>query len=157
MVGTGRGDQVFYAAKHDLQGALNWATKCDFIHGVFLEEKLIGVGFVENVLRFNTNQGQISRGEVGFGFLPSCSIFQALDGGRKMLDTFFNKLDIDHLFGTTPEPNKAAIAYAKRLGFSIYGPVPDFCAYNGDYVGIYTSHLSRTEWTKKNSKNSISS
>lgn len=148
MLGCGRANKVFYAANHNLVYALDWASRCDFLEGAFIGDLFIGVGFAENTITFDTKLGPITRSEMGFGFLPNCNVFQALKAGRVIMQSCFDKLNVDHMFGTTPEPNKEALAYVRRLGLKMYGPVPNFCMYNGDYVGAYTSHISKDEWTK---------
>jgi hypothetical protein len=145
----GRADRVFYAAKHDLKYVLDWADQCDYIGGAFLDGQLIGIGFAENLMRY----GETSRVEVGFGFLPNCNIMQALQAGRKILSHFFETLDVENAFGTTPEKNREALAYIKRLGLKLYGPVPNFCTYLGAVSGVYTSHITREEWKQLNKHN----
>jgi len=151
MVTAGRADKVFYANQHDLQYALTWAKQCNHFWGAFSGDNLIGVGFVENEQFFKSDLGELYRAELGFGFMPNCTVFEALEAGRKMLDASFAEGYTD-LFGTTPEHNLPALAYAKRLGLKLYGPVPNFCHYLGLKSGVYTSHISREEWNKLKDK-----
>ena len=157
MLGQGRANKVFYAANHDLAYVLDWASGLDFIHGAFVDGSLIGVGFVENLVTFETSDGPISRAEMGFGFMENCNVFEALKAGRIIVSNAFSELNLDHAFGTTPELNKKALAYIKRLGFKLYGPIPDFCSYLGKYSGVYTSHISRKEWNRLQNKHSLTS
>lgn len=145
MRGCGRADKVFYAGPHDLESVLSWIKLTNVFYGAFKDNQLIGVGFVENIQTFHSKVGVITRGEMGFGFLPNCTVFDALQAGRIMVNYCFED-GIDHLFGTTPELNKEALMYAKRLGFDLYGPVPNSCFYLGDYIGQYTSHISKEKW-----------
>ena len=53
------------------------------------------------------------------------------------------------LMGTTPEPNKAAVAFFKALGFGTTGLMPCFTTYPGieGPVGIWGSYMTREVWT----------
>lgn len=154
MVSSGRADKVFYANIHDLDYALQWAKDCHNIWGAFSGDKLIGMGFTQDPAEFGSvldNPNNVYRAELGFGFMSNCTIFEALEAGRMMLDAAFAEGFTD-LFGTTPEHNLPALAYARRLGLKLYGPVPNFCHYLGLKSGIYTSHISREEWNKLKDK-----
>lgn len=153
MLGCGRADKVFYAAPHDLQYVLDWSKDITII-GAFKDDVLIGTGFVNNIQDFTGDNWSRRRAEVGFGFLPNCSIFESLRAGREILDICFSKdgLGIDDMFGTTPEPNKQAVAYIRRIGLALYGPIPNFTNYLGKHVGVYTSYISREQWNQQRSK-----
>jgi hypothetical protein len=72
--------------------------------------------------------------------------------GKLMLRYFFEHVSdgcIDVIFGSTPEPNQIAIRYARKLGFSIHGPIPDFATWRGALCPIWVSHLSKTEFIER--------
>lgn len=69
--------------------------------------------------------------------------------GKLMLKYFFDHNDIDCLFGTTPEPNRLALKYAQKLGFSLHGPIPDFVTWQGQPTAAWVSHLSKAEWLER--------
>jgi hypothetical protein len=88
--------------------------------------------------------GRYSKAEIGFAFLPGrTTIHEKVKLGRGMIQYVFDEYGFDSLFGTTPVENKAAVAYSRRLGFKIHGPVPDFCIWKGELSGVYISQMSR--------------
>jgi len=144
----GRADKVFYAAPHDIKYLIDWFDQLEVCLGAFQDGKLIGVGFVSNTLNFR-GEGLTKRGEVGFGFLNNCNVLSALHAGRLMIDYILGELGYDILLGTTPELNKVALAFAKRLKFEQYGPVPYTSFYLGQITGTYTSIITKEKWTTK--------
>jgi hypothetical protein len=117
-------------------------------HTLACFEKIDGVAYIRGMGWLNKVQqvGDTTRAEVGFAFLPGGSIFTKLEMGRRMIDWMFSEAHVDVLFGTTPVQNKPALAYAKRLGFSLHGPIPDFSAWRGQSTDVWVSKLSRKEW-----------
>jgi len=150
MLHSGRADKFFYAGEHTLKSALEWSDKTSYIGGAFLGDDLIGLGFAQDLLHFDTDDGVIIKATIGFGFLPGPNIFQCVKAGRQIVTDCFSTTPIDHMFGTTPDKNREALAYIKRIGFQLYGPIPNYCMYNGEYTGAYKSHISRKEWLLKN-------
>ena len=151
MVHSGRADQVFYSFPHNLKFALDWAMNTTAFYGAFRGDELIGAGWVDNVLAIGGDP-PATKAELGFGFMPNCGIFEALQAGRLMLDYSFDVYGIDFLFGTTPLSNKAALAYAKRLGLRLYEPVENFCTYQGKIDACVTSSISKEVWHERRSK-----
>jgi hypothetical protein len=106
-----------------------------------------GIGWVMNATRMNG----LIKAECGTCYFKKQSnrknnvVF-----GRLMLQAFFENFDIDVIFGTTPEPNRLAIAYAQKLGFSMHGPIPDFATWNGELAPAWISHMNKTEWLERN-------
>ncbi len=151
MVHSGRANQVFYAFPHDLKFALDWAMNATAFYGAFRGEELIGAGWIDNLLVIGSDP-PVVKAELGFGFMPNCNIFEALHSGRLMLDYTFDVYGIDFLFGTTPLSNKAALAYAKRLGLRQYEPVDNFCTYQGKIDACVTSAISKETWIERRNK-----
>lgn len=142
----GRADKVFYASDHNLKDILDWFDRLTVCIGAFRDELLIGVGFVDTTIIFNK---EIKRGEVGFGFLPNCNVIQALQAGRLIIDQLTGEYGYTLLLGTTPLLNKEALAFAKRLGFDQYGPIPYTSFYLGELTGTFTSVLTKEKWIQK--------
>lgn len=69
--------------------------------------------------------------------------------GRMMLSMFFEHYKIDAVFGVTPEPNRLAVRYAQKMGFSLHGPVPQYCSYRGELCAGWISHMSREQWLER--------
>ena len=151
MVHSQRASQVFYAFPHDLKFALDWAMNTTAFYGAFRDKELIGAGWVDNLLAIG-GEPPVTKAELGFGFMPNCGIFEALQAGRLMLDYSFDVYGIDFLFGTTPLSNKAALAYAKRLGLRLYEPVENFCTYQGKIDACVTSSISKEVWVERRNK-----
>ena len=145
----GRADKIFYAAPHNLKDILAWFDRLNICLGAFKDDQLIGVGFVDTIIQFNEST---SRGEIGFGYLPCCTVIEALATGRMMINTILNITNGATLVGTTPEPNKSALAFAKRLGFKQFGPIPHTSYYLGEVTGTYTSIMTKEEWNGRKQK-----
>jgi RimJ/RimL family protein N-acetyltransferase len=57
-----------------------------------------------------------------------------------ILDYWFDYLNIDVIFGVTPEPNRAALIYVKRAGFKEVGRIPNYTTFDKQVVtGVITS------------------
>ena len=146
--------KVFYAdeGQQDILSVLTWAKTVPRMYGAFIGTALLGLGWIESIVPYNLSTGVTYRAEMGFGFTPNSTVFQALYGGRMMVDKAFEESTVDFIFGTTPELNKEAIAYIKRLGFSMYGPIPNYCSYLGKLSGCYTSYVERKSWHEYRTK-----
>lgn len=142
---------MFYSFPHDLKFALDWAMNTTAFYGAFRDQELIGAGWVDNLLVIGEDPA-LTKAELGFGFMPNCTVFEALQAGRIMLDYSFDVLGVDFLFGTTPRSNRAALAYAKRLGLRMYEPVENFCTYLGKVDACVTSSISKEDWHERSKK-----
>lgn len=70
----------------------------------------------------------------------------SLDLGWAVLNHWFGKLDADNITGVTPEPNRAAIMFAKRLGFVEAARIPDFTVFGPmPCAGVFT-YMTRQMW-----------
>lgn len=66
--------------------------------------------------------------------------------GAMVLKFWFEKLGLDLVVGVTPEPNRAAALYARRMGFKEVARLPGYTTYQGAVVtGIVTS-MSKMEY-----------
>lgn len=64
-----------------------------------------------------------------------------------MIEWVFDRSDIDYLFGTTPEPNRAMLRFIKSLGFGHTAEaVPNFTCWRGEMVGVYISWMDKKRW-----------
>lgn len=151
MLHAGRADQVFYSFPHDLKTCLDWVAGTTAFYGAFRDSELIGAGWVQDLLVIGGDPA-LTKAELGFGFMPNCTVFEALESGRLMLDYSFDVYGIDFLFGTTPRSNRAALAYAKRLGLRMYEPVENFCTYMGKVDACVTSSISKEDWHERRQK-----
>lgn len=144
MTAEGRMDDVLYQGGHDIVYFLQWVKSLRVFYGAFKDRVIIGGGWVDVPYSMEGSDRSYKKAEIGFGFSKSASVFEALAAGRMMLERTFEFYDIDFLYGTTPESNKLALGYAKRLGFQLYGPIPNTCIFRGKLEGTYTSYLDRS-------------
>lgn len=147
-----RHKKIFYAdeGQQDILSVLNWSKRLIKLYGVFSQTgPVLGLGWVENEGIYNLKDGPVFRAEMGFGFTSQATIFQALESGRRMIDNVFNDLKVEFIFGTTPTKNREAVAYIKRLGLSLNGPIPNYCSYLGEIDSVYISQTDRKTWNGK--------
>lgn len=111
-------------------------------HTLACFERIDGKAYLRGLGWLNKIQKVVdtTRAEVGFGFWDG-GVFQKLQFGRLMLDWMFHEAHMDVLWGTTPAENRPALAYAKRLGFSLHGPLPDFTIWRGKPCDAWVSSL----------------
>ncbi len=153
MVEEGTLEAVFYQAVPTISEFLaEYLTAGKRVTlGCFREMKdgsgeLCGLGWVCGSERM----GCYTKAETGTVFFHRQSDKrQNLRFGQLMLQSFFTRHNIDVLFGFTPERNKLALRYAQKLGFSIHGPIPDYCSWKGELAPGWISHLSKAEWLER--------
>jgi len=104
-----------------------------------------GLGWVSDAVRMNS----FTKAEIGIGMFR-CAGKDNLAFGKMMLQSFFSKYAIDVLFGTTPEPNRLALRYSRKLGFDLAGPIPDYCSWRGALTDGWISHMSKSQWLERN-------
>jgi len=143
MTAEGRMDDVIYQGEHDIVYFLNWVKSLRVFYGVFKDSVIVGAGWVSVPYAMESPERSYRKAEIGFGFSAKATVFEALKAGRMMLDRTFDFYGIDFLYGTTPESNRLALGYAKRLGFKLYGPIPNSCVFRGKLEGTYTSYIDR--------------
>jgi hypothetical protein len=114
----------------------------------FCGKKLAGLGWINQL----QDMGPAGiKGDCGMAFFPEASLKQKLVLGRQMIDWAFETLGLVGLFGTTPAPNRRALAYSRLLGFKLHGPIPNLSAWEGNPCAVYISAMTRTEWEQRRS------
>jgi len=109
--------------------------------------ELCGLGWAFNSLKI----GNFLRCECGMAFSTRQS--RKTDNvtfGKLMLQSFFQVHNVDAIYGSTPEPNKLALRYSAKLGFSLHGPIPDACSWKGVLTPVWISYLSKNQWLERN-------
>lgn len=152
LVEDGLAEKVWYQGGLSLHWLLSWTADPRngtilFLHVKDGKASLVGAGWVTE--RTPLGDTGKHKAEIGFAFFKDTPIFTAIRFGRLALKYIADVFDVDYFFGTTPEDNKQALAYAKRLGLKLVGPVPNFCSYLGDVKGVYFSSISAEEIAKK--------
>ena len=66
--------------------------------------------------------------------------------GRMMLHSFFTRYTIDVIFGCTPSQNRAALIYARKLGFFMNGPIMGMCSWDGKLSSGWISTMTQEHW-----------
>ena len=106
---------------------------------------LVGIGHIS---------AAIGRGDGSKKSELSCAFFAGYQRrditfplSQMMLEQTFDRYDIDVLFGTTPEKNRAMLMFMKNLGFGHTAePVPYFTTWKGEVCGVYISWITREMW-----------
>tara|TARA_R110000868_G_scaffold72223_4_gene210795 strand:- start:16684 stop:17277 length:594 start_codon:yes stop_codon:yes gene_type:complete len=93
--------------------------------------------------------GDKRKADCGFCFFKGPRRVDTVAFGRMMLGCFFQVFSIDALFGMTPEDNKLAVRYIKRVGMSLHGPVPEFASWDGKPTGAWISHISKEQFAER--------
>lgn len=138
-------DTIFYAGIESIEWMIHYFlqpenTTLACIRGA---NEFCGLGWVMNRKRV----GNYSRAECGMGFFRHQSDkTQNLEFGQMMLDWVFQRLDVDVLYGTTPEHNKLALRFSKKLGFNLHGPIPGFGEWRGELCSAWISSMKKEDW-----------
>jgi hypothetical protein len=103
---------------------------------------LRGLGWVNKI---TAGADGFRRAEVGIAFFRGTTLRSVKFGGM-MVDWIFENCKLDMIYGTTPVPNEPAWKYARALGMTLAGPVPNFTSWNGELCGVWISSLSRKDW-----------
>ena len=143
---------IFYEGEPSLTWFLDWSTRpTNHYLGGFMRPGLdkdplfVGMGWF--CQETNLNEGELIKSEVGMGFFRDYQRAGiTVPVGRLMLDVAFERMGFDSLFGTTPVQNRAALAYARKLGFGLSGPIPDYTLWEGKPTGVMISHMTRAMW-----------
>lgn len=132
---TGIDKQIWYQDPPDLRWFLNYCfdkpgltTLVAYVQNLDSDMELAGISWIDPPIQIGNG---FSKTEIGFGFLPTVSVWNKLKLGRMMIDWVEDNLNVDFLFGFTPEDNHAAIAFSKRLGFTQSEPIPNYLTWEG--------------------------
>lgn len=97
--------------------------------------------------------GIFRKAEMGMCFFSDhATPAMRIDLADMMIDLTFENDVADVLFGTTPVPNRAAIAFAKKLGFEMSGPIPHYTLWKGRPAAVMVSTLSREDYDRVRTK-----
>lgn len=93
------------------------------------------------------------RCEMSFGFLPTCGGRDAVRLGKMMMkDVFQSEIRVKYAYGTTPSRNQLAVKYAKLLGMSIVGKIPNYLSFHGKIDDAVMSYIERETVLGRESK-----
>ena len=85
-------------------------------------------------------QNVLTRASGSFGFFKEYQKPMYTDQFSDMiLEFWFEQMKIDTLIGMTPEPNRSALLYIKRIGFKEVARLPQYTTYKNEVVtGVVT-------------------
>lgn len=142
---------LFYESVPTLREFMDWHRKPDsiWLGCIALDQEtgkseIAGMGWINAIT--DCGGGHI-KAEVGMGFLrkwqrngiPS-------DFCDMMIDFCFERIGTAVIYGTTPEPNRSAILFMKRMGFGHLPPMPEFCCWKGRPAAAVFSYMTREMW-----------
>jgi hypothetical protein len=90
--------------------------------------------------------GRYRKAEVGQAFFRK--VHDPAGYAKIVIDWAFDNLKLDALFGTTPEPNKAAVQFARKLGFHMIGPLDCYATWQGELCGCWISVMTLGRWAE---------
>jgi RimJ/RimL family protein N-acetyltransferase len=146
-------DTIFHEKRVSLRWALDfWGNEnTDILACGRLKSdrsfELCGLGWINNWIRTPTH----TRCDVGHGFMKQFwGKGMPLTWCRLMLAWLFESRNPDVVYGVTPEKNRLAIAFARKIGFTMHGPIPYWSAYKGEACGCYLDSMTREQWDAMN-------
>jgi hypothetical protein len=144
-------DVLYYEADPGLPKVLAVMTDPATINfGCFMKRDedvtdFVGIGHVAAPLMLPNGQ---KKAEISVAFFKG---WQRRDVtiplAQMMIEWVFRRSDIDFLFGTTPEPNRAMLRFMKALGFGHTAePIPNFTCWHGVPCGVFVSWMDARRW-----------
>jgi len=144
-------DLCFYGEPTSLQFFLNWFTSLERSNlGAYKQlangsYQALGLVWINNTFEL---PGGFTRAEVAMGFCRGVTPAELKIVGAMAVEWGFKERELDALIGTTPAPNKAAVRYGKKLGFSLAGPVHGMCTWHGNMESVYIQSMTKDQWAK---------
>lgn len=91
--------------------------------------------------------GAFTKMEVGYAFFEKHHALRTtIPATRLAIEFAFRFLGIESMFGTTPEHNRGALAVARRVGFTLHGPIPHFSVWKGKPCAVWISSMNKNQW-----------
>lgn len=109
-----------------------------------LKWEIAGFSFFRDI---TTMGGKFLRADVGQAFLRNLPPEASPIGfARMMMEIGFDRLGLSVISGLTPARNRASVAFAKRIGFSVCGPIPGGVSWYGQLEPAYLSSMTKIQW-----------
>jgi RimJ/RimL family protein N-acetyltransferase len=110
---------------------------------------LAGLGWI-NTITDVTPDGKYKKAEVGMAFFREYQKRGIAGEFTEMLtDYAFDIPGVEALFGTTPEPNRAALIFGRRMGFTQLPPLPLYTCWEGKPCAAIVSYLTKDSWMNR--------
>lgn len=147
---TGEFGRVF-SPEFTVKKWLEWATDpCTHMIGVWSKagagaDVLCAIGF-SNV---SYRMGDKTIAEVGFATSPAMpmqSVFVKCALIKKILDFAFARTKVDSIVGWIPVANMAAVAFSRRIGISLFGPVRYTALWQNVACPSYICQIDKETW-----------
>lgn len=108
--------------------------------------EMVGLGWLNS----KTSIGSVlTKFDVGWAAFKKWHDFSTtVRAGRLMAEYSFRSLGATALFGSTPVKNRAAVLAAGRVGFELYGPVPNYTVWEGEPCAVMISALTKERWER---------
>ena len=159
-------DRIWYAGSVSIGWFINEYSKNKAILALWVKTRnsgsidkdldLAGLAWFNE--KYQIGDSKLCKAEVGIGFLRA---FQkrsiTLPLAAMACEWALDNLGVYALFGTTPEPNVAAIRFFKQLGWGSVGPIPNYTTFPdvADPVGVYISFTSQKDWAVTRGKHFV--
>lgn len=108
--------------------------------------KLCGMGWINEFIKMGPDH---LRCNSGMGFFRRQKDDPALDlvmYGQMMIEWAFDHLNIDAMHGVTPAKNRAALAFSRKCGFNLSGPIEAGTVWKGELCDVYMSSVTKKRW-----------
>lgn len=149
--------RIFHEGVPSLTWFMEWAQKPDStLLGCYKlpDMDLRGFGWIVSTkcLVGSSPENDVRKAEIGEAFFRGIPVQETHAFGDLMIDWAFLELGMTLLLGSTPEPNRAALAYAKDMGFIFSGSIPNITLWNGRPCTARISYLTRDMWEEIRTK-----
>lgn len=108
--------------------------------------EILGIVWINQSWKIGQNW---TKREVGMCFVRQQPIQDLETLALMSIQWAFDHLNTDTLVGTTPETNRAALLFGRKLGFHQAGPLPGYTCYDGKLCGAYFQSLPKDEWRSR--------
>jgi hypothetical protein len=104
---------------------------------------LAGLCFINDRVKMGPNHARINVGEA---FFRGHGVDVPVRFGQMCLEWIWDNIAVDAVGGVTPAPNRAALLFSRKLGFTVVGPLPGGTVWNGELCDVYLSSMTKQMW-----------
>ena len=87
-----------------------------------------------------------SRADCGMAFVRNVNVHDTLTFAHMCIEFVFDTLRVDAIHGIIPEKNRAAVAFGKRCGFNMSGPIEGATIWQGQLCGAMIMSMTKDTW-----------
>ena len=112
--------------------------------------ELAGMGWIDSVSKLGSGH---LKAEVGMAFQRKFQKFDITsDFATRMLDMAFSQANLSVAYGITAEPNRAAVIFARRMGFTELCRAPMYCSWQQEPCNGVVLCMTKTAWGRKRNR-----